>query len=298
MGDITLDNRKKEMPNKLCVLDIELEKFNKEFPEKSEIAFAGIGVYSLRNGRYYPHKYKYYLKSQIKDLEKALSEFPGIIIGHNIFAFDYRVLSQLISLNGIIEKSVDTLAFLYHKNNNDFQGIALDNLSQINLGKSKTLHHEAIELWNKGKQEKVIEYNKNDIYLTQKLWLMLLKEQTVRINNINIHVSDDDIPFLTGKKSFFTFQSWKKKLEEDGYILDKKEKGYIEKEYLGVPFLGDSSAIPFDKCPHCQAPREMLEKFDDEDFSVMTDGEAADYEAGTWGTIRCLKCGRWIDYEV
>jgi hypothetical protein len=125
------------LPKRICILDIETEETKFKSPEKSKLAFVGIKVFTLHNGRYYPHKHEYYLPkqislcfntenanvsvhkhkcyppNQISVLERFLKEFSGIIIGHNILQFDYRVLRSLISLEGVVEKTVDTLAFLY-----------------------------------------------------------------------------------------------------------------------------------------------------------------------------------------
>ena len=63
----------------------------------------------------------------------------------------------------------------------------------------------------------------------------------------------------------------------------------------------DSKYIPCECCPKCDAPREMLEKFDELEDGMgadgMTDGQHAEYLAGNWGDIQCLKCGHRWSYD-
>ena len=52
--------------------------------------------------------------------------------------------------------------------------------------------------------------------------------------------------------------------------------------------------IPIKKCPNCRSTN--LEKLREE-MDDMSEGELAEYLAGTWGTIYCLDCGKSIDYD-
>ena len=53
------------------------------------------------------------------------------------------------------------------------------------------------------------------------------------------------------------------------------------------------------KCPKCDSL--LLEKFnelsDGMGIDGMTEGQLAEYLAGTWGTFTCLECGCTFDYE-
>lgn len=46
-------------------------------------------------------------------LQQRLDSLLGPIIGHNLFNFDYLVLRRHLNLEHIVEKSADTLHFLY-----------------------------------------------------------------------------------------------------------------------------------------------------------------------------------------
>lgn len=226
-----------KLPKKICILDLETAKTKFKTPEKSKLGFVGIKVYTLHNKRYYPCKHKYYLPKQIAELEKFLKKFPGIIIGHNILQFDYRVLRPLISLKGVIKKTIDTIAFLYKKNKRDYLGLSLDNLSKENIGKGKTLSGKSIpDLWRKGKHKKVIEYNENDCVLTYKLWWHLVSKRFLYLNYYNryeqdyifkiIKVTDNNLLYLVGKRPKYSFHTWEKKINKHGYILKKKDRDF------------------------------------------------------------------------
>ncbi len=294
------------LPEQICSLDIETERTNFKHPESSKLIFAGLRAYSLHKGRYYPRKHLVFFPAQLKELELFLKRFQGIIIGHNILQFDYRVLRPLLFLDGVIEKSVDTLAFLYNKKN-DFCGLSLGNLAQLNLGKSKTLDGKSIsDYWHRGKRKAVVEYNNNDCILAKGIWWWLLSERYIdasyfdykryKVINKIFTVSIRDCEQLTGKKPLFNFKNWTKKIERDGYVLDQKER----RIYLDINWFDMSDSVPFDKCPKCKSPklRKLNLPRNSESENHMTEGQLAEYMAGTWGTVYCLTCGYLEDYEI
>jgi len=137
-------------------------------PEKCQLAIIGIMWFTHKRVRYYSQGYRACYPDEIGDLEKALRKFGGMIIGHNLFAFDYRVLRQRISLEGIIEKSIDTLHFLHKKNRKRYRRLKLDELSRENFGKGKPFSGKSIpKMWEQGLYRDVIAYNKNDCILTR-----------------------------------------------------------------------------------------------------------------------------------
>jgi hypothetical protein len=222
-----------QLPAKICILDLETANTSFTTPEVSKLAFVGVRIYVLHGDRYHHCKHRCFFGHEMGALEIFLKEFEGLIIGHNIFNFDYRVLRPLISLEGVLEKTIDTLAFLYKKNGKRVSGLSLDGLAKANLGKSKTLKGKSVpKLWNQGKRKEVIEYNKNDCVLTQALWWHLLSKRFVRINYFDRndyrsfkkirYISSSEILKLTGKKPMFDFKSWDWKIRKDGYILQEQ----------------------------------------------------------------------------
>ena len=93
------------------------------------------------------------------------------------------------------------------------------------------------------------------------------------------------------------FELWEKK-----QLKYDKQKWTRELYVYDEVYDEEDEGFPIDCCPYCGAPRNALEKFnelqDGMGIDAMSEGMLAEYIAGTWGTIRCLKCGRWTDYEI
>ena len=254
------------LPEKICILDLETEKTSFKRPEKSKLAFVGTLVYTLHNGRYYPGKHIFFLPNQIRELEIFLKNFPGLIIGHNILQFDYRVLRPLLCLDGVVEKTVDTLAFLHRKKGGKFGGISLGDLSKVNLHKTKTISGKSIsEFWRQGKQQEVIDYNKNDCLLTKAIWWQLVNKQSIRIADDNkyekrpidevFNISNEELLSLIGIPPLFNFQTWEQKIAGDGEILERGMRASSgELEFLDSSW--DCERIEFEYyqlyCDDCQ----------------------------------------------
>src|SRR5262249_28777588 len=129
-----------------------------------------------------------------------LKGFKGIILGHNIFDFDYRVLhhecrlenigaslqhrtngsnrTPELNLLGIIEKSVDTLWFAARKKRGR-GGLSLRVLVRGNLKKvaKGTIRGKIGSYWRHGKRQRVRDYNKNDSCITFQLWRAAVREK-------------------------------------------------------------------------------------------------------------------------
>ncbi len=187
------------LPASVLVLDVETSEFVVDCPEQCKVAIVGTTTYSRSGGRYSRGSYRVWEANQIESLLKFLASFPGVIVGHNIFAFDYRVIARnengvLHLPKGVIEKSVDTLAVLLESptvakwiggpmafvcgstqewvaDNQQYAGLGLDNLCRKNIGRGKRGKASSVgDLWSMGKKEKVIDYNRCDCSLTFSLW--------------------------------------------------------------------------------------------------------------------------------
>lgn len=219
------------LPNKICILDIETAETRFSQPETSKLAFVGLKVYTSHRGRYYAGKHRTYSPNQLAELETFLRNFPGLIIGHNVFQFDYRVLRPHISLKGIIEKTVDTLALLYDLNGCHLGGLALGDLSRINLGRSKSVDGPSIsKLWNHGHQQLVIDYNENDCKLTMALWQHLIEHRAIQIDYrralSRLSLSHQDLGKWLGRPSYLTFEKWEDQIRGGVSILPRRRSWY------------------------------------------------------------------------
>ena len=104
-----------------------------------------------------------------------------ILIGHNIDAFDNKMMNSMFIRHGMLPpspyKTVDTLKVA--KRNGKFVSNKLDDLGQLlNIGAK--VKHEGFPMWlacDKGDSKayaKMIKYNKQDVRLTERLYLELL----------------------------------------------------------------------------------------------------------------------------
>ena len=50
-------------------------------------------------------------------------------------------------------------------------------------------------------------------------------------------------------------------------------------------------------CPKCSSPHFVVEEFNEADGKDMSEGELAEYLAGTRGSLVCLDCGYTTEYE-
>lgn len=219
--------RRSKLPKAICSLDIETGA-------NRELLLAGIVPYTLHRGSYWPGRYRWFTPSTVNQLEQFLKTFPGLILGHNILHFDYQVLDEFISLDRIIEKTVDTLYFLHRKHGLRTAGLGLDALSRINLKRGKVdLNVKNLsKLWHHGHRKKVLEYNKTDCLLTKALWWHLIKQKSIEVhfkdsyesflNQESYSITDEDRATLVCQRPMFSFRTWKEQLEHKGYILRTK----------------------------------------------------------------------------
>lgn len=93
------------------------------------------------------------------------------IVGHNVLAFDYPVLSKYVTqerLDRLASKTVDTLKLLHEATG---VRIGLDDLAKLNLGKGKTDDPKMVPtLWRRGEKERVRSYLNGDVQLTGQIY--------------------------------------------------------------------------------------------------------------------------------
>jgi hypothetical protein len=223
---IRLEDFDLRLPEQICVIDIELESGDVRNPNTCIPSLIGVLPYVLKRGRYtqqHPTVIFLHDKEHYQFLEKYLAAFSGIVIGHNILGFDYKVLKQFINLRGIVEKSVDTLDLLASKCKGKRCGLSLNNLSEKNLHRSKKLKGALIaNLWNSGRGNEVIDYNIEDCKLTFKLWNHMVKKQLIILDDKEyaeewqnfrrkLAISLHDLEILVGKSNPVSYAGWLRK---------------------------------------------------------------------------------------
>lgn len=221
-----------DLPEKVCVLDLETSKLISGELGTTPLAFVGIMIYELHEGDYCPGPHRCFLPGELVELEGLLGDFEGLVIGHNILNFDYEVLKHYISLQGLMGRTVDTLGFLYEKRSTEpmftggtessLEGLSLDNLAQRNIGRGKGMSGRSIpKMWREGRREEVIAYNREDLVLTFSLWRWMVEGRTVVLERDEfgyfrratvgdrvyepwrVEIFPEDLPRLTGRAPLY-----------------------------------------------------------------------------------------------
>ncbi len=111
--------------------------------------------------------YVVYRENNLYEFAKLNSE-GNKFIGFNILDFDYKMLKQYFDVSGFVAKSLDILKVVKKEAG---RGYSLDKLALATLGLRKNGDgFQAINWFKKGDLKKVINYCKNDVYLTYKLY--------------------------------------------------------------------------------------------------------------------------------
>jgi DEAD/DEAH box helicase domain-containing protein len=112
--------------------------------------------------------YRDWWESQAGDLLRELSA-AQLIVGFNVNAFDYRVLSLYGPTDGLESKTVDIHAIVKEQTG---KRVALNTLAMLNLGEGKVWESgvQAVRFWQQGDIERLITYCQKDVELTRRLY--------------------------------------------------------------------------------------------------------------------------------
>src|SRR5260221_7107550 len=222
------------LPKVVCALDLETSGPNAIKPDRADLAVVGLKVYTWDGQQkgYLPGSYEHYAPADFQMLQQRLDALPGPIIGHNIFNFDYLVLRRHLNLEHIVEKSADTLHFLYEQDGGGEDGslYSLDKLAKENLGEGKIVKGSTIpQLLKDGKLAEVLAYNERDCDLTFCIWWKMVSERHVsagearddegELFEVIYDLEEKDISVLTCATPRFTYTTWIGQLERDGWIV-------------------------------------------------------------------------------
>jgi hypothetical protein len=129
---LALEQSQFKFPEVVCALDLETSGKDALKPDRADLAVVGLKVYiwDEQEHSYPPGHYEHYAPTEFLALQQRLDELPGPIIGHNLFNFDYLILRRHLNLEHIVEKTVDTLHFLYEQGGGGedgslYQGVTL-----------------------------------------------------------------------------------------------------------------------------------------------------------------------------
>lgn len=148
------------------VFDLETRRSAQEVGGWSRASKMGVSVlvayFSARD------EFISFEQEEIGDFWRLLTQVE-LVIGFNVFAFDYQVL------RGVLDKpwsKLPTLDILQEVKKVLGYRISLDNLARHTLGAKKSAHGLlALEWWKQGEVDKIKKYCEQDVYLTRELYL-------------------------------------------------------------------------------------------------------------------------------
>ncbi len=239
------------LPKVVCALDLETSGPNAIKPDRADLAVVGLKVYTWDGQQkgYLPGSYEHYAPADFLALQQRLDALPGPIIGHNLFNFDYLILRRHLNLEHVVEKSADTLHFLYEQGGGSEDGslYSLDKLAKENFGEGKTAKASTIpKLLKEGKLAEVLAYNERDCDLTFRVWWKMVSERHISVGQVwsdsgfegdyeltelTYDLEEKDISVLTCATPRFTYTAWVEQFERDGWIvMPPRERKQREKE--------------------------------------------------------------------
>ena len=146
-------------------------------------------------------EWHYYEEQTIGDLIAEIRK-AALVIGFNVKAFDYKVLSRYTDLDFEQIHTFDILDEIYRQLGHR---ISLDDLAQATLGIPKTGDGlEAIQWWREGRIEELCAYCQQDVEITRKVFL------TGRQDGYLLYTNDWQVTEINT-------ESWKEKIK--GLIL-------------------------------------------------------------------------------
>ena len=160
------------MSNGVVFLDIETCKSDRDVGgwENSRDMGCSVAVTYISGYR----SYKWYSgdkHEQMGELFEDLS-LADVVVGFNLFAFDYIVLEPYASLQSFELTRLPTFDMLYHIKNQIKKRVSLDTLASFNLNERKQGDGlMAVELYKRGRIEQLIKYCIHDVYLTRQIFI-------------------------------------------------------------------------------------------------------------------------------
>ncbi len=140
--------------------ELGMDKQNMD-PTKLKLGMAGI----LCN-----KEHMYFEESQAQELFETLNQ-ADLIVGHNLFRFDYLVLQSYIKQKIIETFQNKTFDIMLELDKLTQCWCSLDDLGKRNVGFTKTVDTLKIpKMWRDGKHQEVKDYLLNDLKMTEAIF--------------------------------------------------------------------------------------------------------------------------------
>ncbi|MBD3181217.1 helicase [Candidatus Poribacteria bacterium] len=150
----------------IVYFDLETKKLFDEVGGRSNIDKLELAVgvtFSTEKQDYYV-----YLEENVNDLINELVS-ADVVVGFNIKAFDYVVLSPYLQQGKSLWK-VNTIDMMEHILKALGFRVSLDSLASTTLGETKSADGiQSVKWFRQGQIDKVIQYCKKDVLVTKKL---------------------------------------------------------------------------------------------------------------------------------
>ncbi len=155
----------KHMSQEYGVLDLETQRSAQEIGGWHQAHRMGIScavLWDSRQGKHFS-----YLEAQVPELLDHLLDLP-LVVGFNLLRFDYQVLRGYKDINYQQLPTLDILQEIYTKLG--FR-LSLDHLARATLGVEKSASgRQALIWWQQGELEKIMEYCRQDVMITQGIY--------------------------------------------------------------------------------------------------------------------------------
>lgn len=216
-------------PNKFLSLDIETSGGTLSNLETMELVVAGVVEFAYQSDFSVEYQtYETWGKSETEGLGKRLTAFDGLIIGMNLFGFDYKILRKYIDVEALRHKTLDFQLFLRSVGG---ENISLNNLSKSSLGKSQIPVKYYSSTLADQRHKTLTKRNRVDCELTAQLYVFYVsngflfnKQRVTRPEFVIDKLNTDAINTVTGCK-------------EQINAADYQYFRQIPNRFLGIPWL-------------------------------------------------------------
>jgi DEAD/DEAH box helicase domain-containing protein len=145
-------------------VDVETQNFfnDENVADISDLKISFAGAYDLEKDKYYS-----FWEEDLPDLGEMFQRTDRVV-GYNIWAFDYRVLSRYIDFSLYNLPTLDLMVAM--KKRLGFRP-KLDDLAKANIKEGKIGSGlDAVNYWQEGKFEELEKYCLEDVRLTYEVW--------------------------------------------------------------------------------------------------------------------------------
>jgi DEAD/DEAH box helicase domain-containing protein len=160
-------NPKREVPegHRVVVFDLETQRSFAEVGGRSQFHRLGVSVGVAY--RYDRDEFLIVTEENVSELVDLLRE-ADLVVGYNIYGFDYEVLRAYTDEN--LQK-LPTLDLMFDLEERLGFRPKLDSVVSATLGEGKIADGmQALEWWRQGEIEKIIEYCREDVRVTRDLY--------------------------------------------------------------------------------------------------------------------------------